>query len=105
MKKRWIVSVAAVVALLALTAGVAYAAGSGRGSSAAPATSGIAVACQAMHDSGGMQAMHDHMPAWLHERCAAMQEQMDQMMADSNMMGGSAAASRSMTGHHPPAEG
>lgn len=101
MTKRWIVSGAVVVALLAVTAGIAYAAGSGRGSSTAPVTTGMMSACEAMHDSPGMQAMHDRMPAALQARCDTMHEQMEQMMSGSGMMAGSDVTAGSMAGHHP----
>ena len=117
MTKRWIVSGVALVALLAATAGIAYAVGSGSPSIETPAVGQTLAACEAMHDSPGMQAMHDHMPAALQERCDVMHDQMDQMMSGSGMMDGSGMMSCStMTGgpemgggsmadHHPSAEG
>lgn len=105
MTKRWIVSGAVVVALLAVTAGIAYAAGSGGGPSTGPAAGQMLVGCDAMHDSPGMLAMHDHMPAALQARCDAMHEQMDSMMSGSSMMGGSGKTGASMAGHHPSTEG
>ena len=112
MTKRWIVSGVAVVALLAATAGIAYAARSGSGPSIeTPAVGQTVAACEAIHDSPVMQAMHDHMPAALQGRCDAMHEQMDQMMGSSGMMsgsgmaGGSGMGGGSMADHHPSTEG
>lgn len=97
MRNRWILLVAATVALMALTAGIAFAAG--RGSAAPTSTTyattfgpgwqGMVQACDAMHGSPAMEAMHERMPGDIQARCDAMHEQMDQMMqgADS-MMGG-----------------
>ena len=109
MKKRWIVTGVAVVSLVAATAGIAYAAGRGSGTTRPPAAGGMA-AHDAMHDSPAMQAMHDQMPAALQAKCDALHEQMDQMMAGmmggSGMMGGEAGNSgRSMDDHHPSTEG
>jgi hypothetical protein len=120
MTKRWIVSGIAVVALLAATAGIAYAAGSGNVSTKMPGASGMMAACDAMHDTPAMQAMHEHMPAALQARCDAVHEQMDNMMGGSSemdssgmmsgsgMMGGSGTTGGSMAGHashHPATEG
>lgn len=90
MTKRWIVSGGAVAALFVATAGIAYAAGTGSTSPAsAPAAGQMFTACDAMHDSPAMEAMHDQMPAVLQARCDAIHEQMDQMMSGSGMTGGS----------------
>jgi hypothetical protein len=114
MTKRWIVSGVTVVALLGATAGIAYAAGSGNANTSVPGAVGMMTACDAMHDSPAMQAMHEQMPAALQAQCAAMHEQMDSMMGGgSGMMGGSsmmgsAGTTGSMTGHashHPSTEG
>ena len=125
MTKRWIVSGVAVVALLGATAGIAYAAGSGDASTNMPGASGMMTACDAMHDTPAMQAMHEHMSAALQARCDAMHEQMNTMMGGSSMIGGSGMiGSSSMTGssgkmggagtigsmaghasHHPTTEG
>src|SRR6266508_4416600 len=105
MTKRWIVSGVAVVALLAATAGIAYAAGTGNASTNMPGASEMMAACDAMHDSPGMQAMHDRMPAALQEQCDAMHEQMSSMMGGSGMMGSSGATGGSMGSHHQSMEG
>lgn len=111
MTKRWIISGVAVVTLLAATAGIAYAAGRDSGPSIeTPATGQMVAACDAMHDSPAMQAMHDQMPAVLQARCDAMHEQMDQMMGSgmmggSGMMTGSGMSGGSMADHHPSTEG
>jgi hypothetical protein len=103
MRKRWILSGAAVVALLAALAGIGYAAGSGSRSAVAPTNTGVAgpmmTARDVMHDSPGMRAMHDRMPAALRAQCDAIYEQMDEMMGGSGMMGGL------MASHHPTTEG
>ena len=113
MKKRWIVTGIAVVSLVAATAGIAFAAGRGSASSTqAPVSGQVAAAHDAMHDSPGMQAMHDQMPAGLQAECDALHEQMDQMMGSmmggsgmSGMMGGSAGTSGSIADHNSSAEG
>jgi hypothetical protein len=115
MTKRWVISgVAVVVTLLGATAGIAYAAGSGSGpSNETPVVGQMVAACDAMHDTPAMQAMHDHMPAALQVRCDALHEQMDQMMGSgmmggSEMMGGSGmtgTSGGSMADHHPSTEG
>jgi hypothetical protein len=108
MTKRWIVSGVAVVALLLMaTAGIAYAAGSGSGPSIeTPSAGQMVAACDAMHDSPAMEAMHDQMPPALQAQCDAMHEQMDQMMGGgSGMMGGSGMSGGSMADHHSSTEG
>ena len=112
MRKRWIISGVAVVALLVATAGIAYAAGAGNGPSSEPrGAAQMVAACDAMHDSPGMEAMHDQMPAALQARYDAMHEQMEQMMSSSGMMsgsgmmGGSEVIGGSMADHHPSTEG
>lgn len=111
MTKRWIVSGVAVGALLAATAGIAYAAGSGSENANTPVVSQMVAACDATHDSPGMQAMHDRMPAALQAQCDAMHDQMSSMMggsgmmSGSGMMGGSGATGGSMGSHHPSTEG
>jgi len=87
MTKRWIVSGVAVVALFAATAGIAYAAGSGSAGTNTPGATGMMTACEAMHDTPAMQAMHEHMSAAFQAQCDAMHEQMDGMMGGSGMMG------------------
>ena len=107
MKKRWIITGIAIVALFAATAGIAFAAGRGSNpGTRAPVVSQMMAAGDAMHDSPAMQAMHEQMPAALQARCDAMHEQMDQMMNGSGMMNGSAGTTGgSMADHHPTTEG
>jgi hypothetical protein len=91
MKKRWIFTGLAVVAVLALTAGLAFAAGRGTGSgSSTPATgwSRIVASCNAIHDPPAVAQMWAHMPAAAQAQCEAMHEQMGRMMNGSGMMGG-----------------
>jgi hypothetical protein len=102
MGKRWILSGAAVVALLAASAGIGYAAGGSRSAVASTDTrvaGHMMKACDAMHDSPEMQAMYGRMPAALRAQCDAIHEQMDEMMGGSGMMGGLMAT------HHPTTEG
>jgi len=99
MRKRWIVLGVGAVAVVALTAGIAFAAGRGSGTptskSMGSVTSsstwqGMAQTCDAMHDLPAMEAMRDQMPANLRAQCDAMHEQMGQMMQNmGSMMGGS----------------
>ena len=110
MKKTWIVTGVAVVSLVAATAGIAFAAGRGTGTSQHPGAGRMAAAHDAMHDSPAMQAMHDQMPAALKANCDALHEQMDQMMASmmdgSGMMDGEAGnTGGSMADHHLSTEG
>lgn len=130
MKKSWIITGITIVASLALTAGIAFAAGRGSSSPTRTAAAGymgtdqMMAAHSAMHDSPAMQAMHDRMPAAQRERCEALHEQMDQMMGSmtsgsmtggmdgmggmggSDMMAGAAApSSASMVDHHQPIGG
>ena len=111
MTKRWIISGVAVVTLLAATAGIAYAAGSGSGPSGAQVPTQMIAAMDAMHDSPGMEAMHENMPAALQARCDAMHAAMESMMGSSGMMDGSAmtkgaaTTGGSMADHHSSTEG
>jgi hypothetical protein len=111
MRKRWIFLTVAAVALVVLTAGIAFAAG--RGTQPNPTQQESGQACDAMHDSPAMRQMHERMPAALQAQCDAMHEQVDQMMGasggsgmmggsgDSGMMGGSGMmGDQSMAGHH-----
>lgn len=90
MRKRWIFLTVAAVAVVALTAGIALAAG--LGSQPSTAWQGMVQACDAMHDSQAMERMHKQMPAALRAQCDAMHEQMDQMMGGRGMMGGGGMA-------------
>ena len=112
MRKQWIFAGTVVVALLAATAGIAYAAGSGGEDASGYGNMSVdrqaAVACDAMHDSTVMQATHDQMPVALQAQCDAMHEQMGDMMGGSGMMDGSGMMGGSgmmdggsMASHHP----
>ncbi len=111
MRKRWIFLMVAAVALVALTAGIAFAAG--RGATTPTSTGqGMVQACDAMHDSPAMERMHEQMPAALQAQCDAMHEQMNQMMGGFGMMGGSGMMGglgmmedQSMAGHHASTPG
>ncbi len=119
MTKRWIISGVLAAALLTATVGIAYAVGNADVSPPEPGTIGLLAACEAMHDTPAMQAMHEHMPTVLQASCDAMHEQMDQMMGTAGMMGsfgmmgspgmGTASVSGmsggSMADHHPSTEG
>lgn len=110
MKKRWILLGIAIVAVLALTAGIAFAAGRGSGSGTSPvATQQMVAGMDAMHDSPAMQKVHAQMPAALRAQCEAMHGQMDQMMSGpgsmmsgSGMTGGAGSemTDGSMASHH-----
>lgn len=104
MMKRWIVSGIAVVALLAVTTGMAYAVGSGSDPATVPVTGQLSTAYDAMHDSPGMQAIHDHISPAAQAGCDAMHAQMDQMMGNSAMTGDSLTTGGSMADHHPSME-
>jgi hypothetical protein len=121
MNKRWVFMGVAVIAVLALTAGVAFAAGRGAGSgSSNPTTSWsqMVATCDAMHASPSMAQMRAYMPAVARAQCEAMHEQMGQMMNGSGMMNGTGTlptsgmmggwgsgmmGSRSHASHHPGA--
>jgi hypothetical protein len=112
MTRRWIVSGVAVAALFVATAGIAYAAGTGSTPPAsAPAAGQMCAACDGMHDSPAMEAMHEQMPAALQQRCDALHEQMAQLVGGSGMTGGSGMmgntgmGSGSMSEHHASTEG
>ncbi len=117
MRKRWIVLGVGAVGVVALTAGIAFAAGLGSATPASKSTGsftssstwqGMAQTCDAMHDSPAMEAVRDQMPANLRAQCDAMHEQMGQMMQNmGSMMGNSGTTSGSgmmgsggMADHH-----
>ncbi len=103
MRKRWILLMVAAVALVALTAGIAFAAG--RGTQPTTTQQGMVQACDAMHDSPAMQRMHEQMPAALQAQCDAMHDQMGQMMGGGMMGGSGMMGDQSMAGHHASTPG
>src|SRR6266511_2728081 len=117
MRKRWMLLGVAAAALVALTAGIAFAAGRGSATPSSKSTGsvttvstwqGMVQTCDAMHDSPAMEAMRDQMPANLQAQCDAMHEQMAEMMQGmgsmmdgSRMIGGQGTMSGgSMADHH-----
>ena len=88
MRTRWIIGGVAMVALLAVATGIAYAAGTGNADANTPGASGLVTACVSMHDSPTMRAMHAQMPEALQAQCDAMHAQMANVMGGTGMMGG-----------------
>lgn len=102
MKTRWLILGGAAALVLALTAGLAYAAGNDH-ETAQPGTS---TSWEAMDDWPGMQRMHEQMlarmPDEFRAQCEAMHEQVEQMMAGTQSMMGSSMGPGMMVGGMGP---